>query len=445
MNKNSNFKIEDPFEKKSNRKRGNATKISTMIGLAKNILGSGIVAMPQIMLYASILPCFMFTFIMFILSMYGFYLIGLLCHETNCKTYKNLWEKAYNGRFAFLVDIMLCGTTFGALISYNKLCGDFGAQLFKNLKEIIPSEQRTENAVILYSHLLLQFLILPESLNQLRYASYLGILAIIYFTFYTLIVSCKYLIEGVPEIVKISAGPLSEHIWVWRVAWLAPAATLGSTFMCHYNAPRFFYEMKDVGSNCQEFKKAVLGGFFTALIPNILVMTFGFLPFTDFMSTKTNLNLSGNILKMYEISEGHDSPALIICGTLYLLNVLCSYPMLFVSFRDSILNCIYKNGYGIKQRLIISEILFLIVLGISLLPLTVDDVIRWKGALFAPFIMFIVPSLLATKLLPEQKITTVQNILNVCLIFIGIIACLTSSTFCISKACNVSLFDPSDL
>merc|ERR1712023_526257 len=128
----------------------------------------------------------------------------------------------------------------------------------------------------------------------------------------------------------------------------------------HYNAPRFMKEM----ANKKDFKKATHIGFIAALFPTILVMTMGFLATRGFMAE--NMQMSGNIIKLFGHDKAEGSSAyLIVCASLYLANVVLTYPLVFISLRDSVLKQFFTE-YSIKMRLLVSEVLFGTILGVAL-------------------------------------------------------------------------------
>jgi len=424
--------VSDPQAKTSG-----ASVHSTAIGIAKNIVGSGIVAMPQVMLLASIIPSLLMTFMMCYLSAYSFYMIGNLCYQNNCNSFQDLWRKSFAGtkfeRRDWIVSATLIGMTFGGLVSYCKLFGDFGSYLVNQIPGC-PRFIASDSGMILMTHGLLQFLILPESINSLRYFNLIGIAALIYFTCYITVTSSRYLNGGMPEKVREHVGNVTDHLWVFRVAWLAPFSTLSSTFMAHYNAPRFIGEME----NKNEFKRATTMGFIGALFPTAVVMMMGFLCLRGFM--EKNLDISGNIIKIlgHQHAE-HNNAYLIVCASLFFANVLLTYPLVFISLRDAMLKCTFTE-YNTKIRLIVSEILFLIVLGFSLIPIPVDSVIRWKGAVFAPFILFIFPSMFYFRLVEKAKRNKLESFLAHFFLYFGGIVCISSTVYCFLESFKVKLF-----
>merc|ERR1711976_496689 len=126
------------------------------------------------------------------------------------------------------------------------------------------------------------------------------------------------------------------------MGWLSPFATLCSSFMAHYNAPRFLNEMKN--RETKDFKKATTFGFLLSFVPNFSVMLFGFFAMNSYgFDEERGEKKSGNIIKIFVDLVGKNDSALLVCTVVYFINVLISYPFLFFSVRDTIMALIYPN------------------------------------------------------------------------------------------------------
>lgn len=190
--------------------------------------------------------------------------------------------------------------------------------------------------------------------------------------------------------------------------------------------------------NKNEFKKAANLGFLGSLIPTVIVMCMGFFGLRGFMAE--NFKVSGNIIKIlgHEGAE-HKSAFLVVCASLYLANVLLTYPLVFISLRDSVLKASFTD-YTTKTRLIVSEILFLLVLGLSCIPIPVDSVIRWKGALFAPFILFVLPSVFYFRLTDAGRKHGIEEKFAYFFFYFGWLVCISSLVYCFLEALKVPLY-----
>merc|ERR1712078_170552 len=98
---------------------------------------------------------------------------------------------------------------------------------------------------ILLCHFPIQFFIIPESINALRWFNILGLASIAYLSIFVTFIGIRYLSGWTSDDIINTQGNFGDNLFIFRAAWLAPFSTLSSTFMCHYNAPRFISEMKD--------------------------------------------------------------------------------------------------------------------------------------------------------------------------------------------------------
>jgi amino acid permease len=409
-----------------------ATVLTTSIGIMKNIIGSGIVCLPQAMLYASIIPCLLMTSVVYVISTYSFFLIGKLCIETGCKSYKELWAIAFNGEQQWVVDVCVLGNCIASSVAYVLLFGDFGGHLFRSFGFGLDVR-----LIMIICHIPLQFMILPKNLDRLKPLSIVGMLAAFYFMFYSGHVGIKYLTHEYPSNVKPHVKSLSEHIWVFRAAWLSPFSTICSTFLAHYNAPRFLNEMKN--KDVKSFRNATWFGFNLSLIPNLCIMIFGFLAMNSYGFIEEKK--SGNIIKIFVDLEGEKDLALLVCSLLYFINILISYPFVFFAVRDTVMNLIYPTGvFNWKQRFIVSETIFFIILGIGLTRMDIADLVRLKGSNASPALCFLLPSILGFKLIKNPSLKEKIGLYFV--LIAGVLSVITGTTFCVLKFMKINIINP---
>lgn len=105
---------------------------------------------------------------------------------------------------------------------------------------------------------------------------------------------------------------------------LVLACMLFEAFVAHYNSPRFYTELKDNTINrfaivC--ISSFAISSFFYSFIAIIGFMTFG-------------ENCNGYILNNYAITDNVAN----ICRTCIFIAVVCSYPIVFIGFRDGVLD-----------------------------------------------------------------------------------------------------------
>merc|ERR1719281_1207389 len=122
--------------------------------------------------------------------------------------------------------------TFGSLVTYGKLFGDLGMYLGSRLSFI---DWLSEINAILLCNIPIQFLIIPESINALRWCNFLGLASIAYLSVFVTFVGIRYFSGWASFEILHAQGSIEDNLFTFRAAWLAPFSTLSSTFMCHYN------------------------------------------------------------------------------------------------------------------------------------------------------------------------------------------------------------------
>lgn len=375
------------------------------------------------------------TSCIFLISTYSFFLIGKLCIDNNSKSYKDLWNKAFNNKYGWIVDTAILSNCVCGSVCYVILFGDFGSHLFQSFGKSLDNR-----LIMLLCHIPLQIMILPESLDRLKPLCIVGMIAAFYFMCYSGYIGSKFLITDYPEQIKRHIKPLSEHIFCFRAAWLSPFATLCSSFMAHYNAPRFLNEMKN--KEAPAFQKATIFGFVLSFIPNFIVMLFGFFAMNSYgFDEQRGEKKSGNIIKIFVDLVGENDPALLVCTVLYFINVLISYPFLFFSVRDTIIALIYpQRNPNSKERFLVTELIFFTILGVGLTQPKIDVVVRLKGATACPCIAFLFPSILAMKLV--KKPTQNEKMLNFLSLCLGILSIATGVIFTVLGWMNIKITKP---
>lgn len=99
-----------------------------------------------------------------------------------------------------------------------------------------------------------------------------------------------------------------------------------------------------------------------------------------------------------------------------------------------------KHDFNQKQRFVVTELIFLGILGIGLTQPKIDVVVRLKGATACPCIAFLFPSILAMKLI--NKPTKQENLLNYLSLCLGILSIITGIIFTILGWLNIKIIKP---
>lgn len=99
-----------------------------------------------------------------------------------------------------------------------------------------------------------------------------------------------------------------------------------------------------------------------------------------------------------------------------------------------------KQNFNQKQRFLVTELIFFVILAVGLTQPKIDVVVRLKGATACPCIAFLFPSILAMKLI--NKPTKQETILNYLALCLGILSIITGVIFTILGWLNIKITKP---
>lgn len=157
---------------------------------------------------------------------------------------------------------------------------------------------------------------------------------------------------------------------------------LFEAFVAHYNAPRFYTELKD--HTIPRFKVVVAYSFGVSSVVYILITAFGFLTF--------GANCDGYILNNYSTKDNLATS----CRASIAVAIICTYPVVFIGFRDGVLDLLEVPAE--KQTSNNLNLVSLVLLGIvTLLAMVVTDlglINAVGGGTLATAIVFVFPTLM---------------------------------------------------
>jgi len=166
------------------------------------------------------------------------------------------------------------------------------------------------------------------------------------------------------------------NIWDIDIKSLAFVCGVSTAYEAHYNAPRFYDELRD--NTMARFNVAVLSAFAFAVIINLWIMIAGYLTFGA--ATQTN------ILNNYADND----PMATFARLSVLFSILCGYPLVFSGVRENLLSSLGCDStdalfYG-STCCVIPLIAFATCLIHSL-----SFVNNFAGALFSSTVMYVFP------------------------------------------------------
>jgi sodium-coupled neutral amino acid transporter 11 len=169
-------------------------------------------------------------------------------------------------------------------------------------------------------------------------------------------------------------GPWTFNSNLWVLV-----SMLSTSYIAHYNAPKFYSELQD--TSMPRFNKVIAYSFLAAVTAFVIMMSLGYLTFGG--------ATAGFVLNNYANSDALATLARVAIGSA----LLTGYPFTFCAMRDGIMD-IGKFDEN-RRRALRRPLTIGLITGITALAIALKDVgfvVSLSGALFGSTLMFMVPS-----------------------------------------------------
>lgn len=380
---------------------GSATVPNLTVSLVKAIVGSGILALPAGVASlgndpsAVVIPSI--ALIVFAGSMNAFFfaLIGRVCYMTGATSYREAWEMTVGDRGSDLIAGSVAAKTALSCLAFSIVLADSFRALFIAAGFL---EVTRTGALLAVTLAALLPLCLLKDLKSLAPFSALG-LSGIGFTISTMALRC---FDGTydPETGGMFLSETAERFQPsfgnegpFPQGGLVLACLLATANVAHYNAPRFYFELKD--NTPRRFGTVVASAYAIAAAAFTAVALLGFLTFGS--------NSTGLILNNYASTD----PLATLSRAAVALSLVFTYPIAFLGFRDGVLSLLWpqslpadENGgnVGGSDRGVNVDALSVALLGgVTVLAVNVQDlaiVLSVGGGTFSTAVATVFPALM---------------------------------------------------
>jgi sodium-coupled neutral amino acid transporter 11 len=229
----------------------------------------------------ALFPAIAMMVVMGATSAYTFSSVGKICAEHNVSTFKEAWSKSVGPRSAWVVSLASLSMCFGGTLVASIIIGDSFSALARTFQ--FPSIFTHRNNVILA---MTGAVLLPmcsmKSMNALAPFSILGHIGVLYTALVMFIrhVDGTYAPGGVFfESLAQSARPSFDlkNLPLINLRAFVLLSMLSTSYVCHYNAPKFYAELKDASPS--RFNRAVYSAFLGSTVTYAFMMATGYLTF----------------------------------------------------------------------------------------------------------------------------------------------------------------------
>jgi len=383
---------------------GTATMANEIFNLVKSIVGAGVLSLPAgIAAFgnapSAVLPAVALICIIGGFSAYGFSLIGRVCSYTGGQSYRGAWSESVGDETSWIPAVTCTFKTCFAVLSYSMiladtiraLAGSFGIQTTRTL------------ALLGVTGTTLLPLCLLKNLSSLAPFSLVGIAGMFYTT---IAMALRYLggsyKVGTAAVVKGSktaAVPAGKYIAdvatnyqpsfgnLGASAALSPnvfilICMLSTAYMAHFNAPKFFIELKD--NTIKRYNTVVGTSFGISIFLFALIGALGFLTFGSASS--------GLILNNYAATDGLMSLSRFAVA----ISIIFSFPLVFVGARDGWLDLL---NVPVEKRTdsVLTKTTLAILTSVTLIATQLKElafIMSFAGATLGNALIYVYPALM---------------------------------------------------
>jgi sodium-coupled neutral amino acid transporter 11 len=351
----------------------------------KSVLGCGVFCLPGAVAagHTGIIPGVILTAAFGAASGYSFALIGRCCAEAGVTDFRALAEKTYGIAFARMLNLVLILKCFTGCLAFSIVITDSCTAILRSFGFGV-----TRTGVLLGTHAgVLLPLCLMRDLSALAYTSVLGTGGMVYTALFMLLrtLDGSYGMGG-----RFSAGLAARRsmdIWSIDVKTLVLVAILSTSYIAHYNAPKFYQNLKD--RTVVRFNRVVYLAFAIITSIFILIVSTGYLTF--------GTASAGFVLNNYAATDPLATAARVAVGG----SLVCAYPLVFTGLRDGLRNSMNIAAQMAHRRLSYSTLIALTL--VAFVAKDVGFVSAISGALFGTLLMFVFPGMFLMRANPKPS------------------------------------------
>lgn len=370
---------------------GQSTMSKSIFNLVKGIVGVGVLSLPSgIAAFGnskkSLVPAVALIILMGTLSGYNFSLIGRVCALTGASSYSDAWEKSIGSSSAWIPAVACTGKTFLACLAYSMVLGE----TFQGLLTAAGVQASRPQTLVGLTLTVILPLCLLKNLAALAPFSLLGIFGMA-LTVATMGLRCldgsygatgKY-IQDVAKLPVFGSKVFSSNAIIL-------ACMLGTSFMAHFNAPKFYNELEN--NTVDRFNKLVSVSFGTSIAFFSLAAGFGFATFGE--------SSAGFVLSNYSNKDTLVGIAKIAVA----FSLIFTYPLVFVGCRDGTLSLL-KVPKEKQTNATLNNITFVLLSLLTFAAINLKDlgfIMSFGGATLANALIYVFPAMMFNKIVKDK-------------------------------------------
>jgi amino acid permease len=381
---------------------GTATISNEIFNLVKSIIGAGVLSLPAgIAAFgnspSALIPASLLILAMGVISAYTFSLIARVCALTGASSYADAWDKTRGTSTSWIIAASSALDCFAGNLTYSMVLADTFKSLLATFGIVVS---RTTILAVLTTTILLPLCLVknlsslaPFSLVGLLGMAYTGIaIAIRFFGGSYAAPAGKFLVD-LPANMRPAFGTIGAE-GVLSLKALIFVSMLSTAYIAHFNAPKFFKELKN--NTLERFNILTTASFGISIAFYTAVSAMAFLTFGS--------ATAGMVLNNYSTNDILLSASRFAVA----ISLVFSYPLLFVGTRDGILDLARlpesNRTNGLLNKVTVGMLALISLLASKITDLTF--VASISGAVLGTSLIFIFPTLMfraAVKEDPSKK------------------------------------------
>jgi amino acid permease len=355
----------------------------------------------------AVFPAAALIAMMGVISAYTFQLIARVCRDTNTSSYADAWDVAVGKKtspiiaFSCFIDCWLGNLCFSMIL----------ADTLVNLLATVGVVASRTQSLLGVTGIVLLPLCLMKNLSSLAPFSLIGICGMLYTTF---AMAMRYFGGAYAPGGQFVATALTAPVFGNAGAKAALSAKsliltcmLSNAYIAHFNAPKFFNELKD--NTMARFNQVIAWSFGASIALYSIITALGFLTF--------GAASNGLILNNYSTQDSLMSMARVAVA----ISVTGSYPLLFSGTRDGLMD-LFKVPQTKRDNALFNKVT-LAVLGVTTaVAAKLTDlglVASVGGATFGTALVFVYPAIMFLKT-QKDKNNPVEKTICKILVILGV-------------------------
>lgn len=407
--------IQEPEEENAKRGFFSAGSIKgSIVNIAQATLGAGALSLPKAFYYAGLIYSMILMLVLVVLAVMSITVIIKSLSISGKNTFEDMSKRAFGPWFTLFYEVNIILFCFGTAVGYLMTVGDIFSQVVLRVvgdpagNEFLKLLTDPSCLVTLITVVILFPLSMVDKINELRYASLIGICCILTLVGVVIYVFCRNGTSPTLDSFEDAFNPKDSIMGCFKMLSLAIFA-----FCCQPNVPSIYVELERKSLN--RMTRVGVRGMLLCFVVYACIGMSGFLAFGE--------NTDGNIMKNLQPFLKDNDPVVILGFACMAFAVTMAYPLNIFPIRFSVETILFYHRPHLNTKFM-RVLIAVFAVGLSLVGAiyipSLNLVFEIVGATTGSFVCFIGPGMLFCKL--NKSATGIferSNAMAICLVVVG--------------------------